>query len=265
MKKEVISMKKDVFDANRNEIGYVEYRNLTDEEINSTFRKDVEKAKATLRKDYAEMQLECQKELDKCTNENIMKILQEDYKDILEKDIEERVRNRQHTLLIIDLNGKYFHHRLYKIAGKQRYSLSRRKRGHPTRDVNCLSKEELRELRRKRKKEYQETSLERRKEIDDMVEFCDMWDAPYVDFKNIWTNLYTKEGKAIGNMEEGLDTWWGLNLQIQKDDYFRLWHYPPESRGKVDLRKYAGFDDEEAITGIFGNDFFAPLFSGTME
>ena len=97
-----------VFDANGNEIGSVEYRDLTAEEINGSFIEDVEKAKTTLRKNYAEMQREYQKKLNKCTDENIRKLIRDDYKEILERDVEDRIRNLRHTLLTIDLNGKYF-------------------------------------------------------------------------------------------------------------------------------------------------------------
>ena len=258
-----------VYDAEGNEIGFVEYRDLTVEELNSTYKEEVKKTERICREETEEMKQEqrsrMDKELEGCSDESEKEIIRDYYRKSLETDVEDAIKKLRYYRLVIDVNGKYFHNHLEKIGSVKKYAQSRRRRGHPKREVNCWTKEERRELRRKEKKEYEDASPERKKEIKFNEEFCRMWDAPYRDYKNIWTSLYSKEGKAVGNMEEGLDTWWGLNLQTHKDGYFRLWYTPPKPREKIDLRKYAGFDNEEADMGFFGGDFYTPLFPGTMK
>ena len=205
-----------VYDADGNKIGFVEYRCLTIEEVNRTYKKEVKEAERCFRKEFEERKRFCRKEKE----------------------------------LIMDINGKYFHHSFGMISNVRKYRQSRRKRGHPKRDVNYLSKGERREQRKKDKKRIAKSSEEERKRIEETKEFCKVWDAPYKDYKNIWTNLYNKDGEVVGRMEEGLDAWWHFDLQLKKGEYFRLQHCRRKKRAKIDLRKYQGFENEKVITYI---------------
>jgi len=122
-------------------------------------------------------------------------------------EYENQLKDDETISLVVDVNGKYFHHRLEKYKSNEKYSQSRRNPGHPKREVNCPGKEEKRELDRKSKLEYQNASPERKKMLDFNEEFCDMWFSSYKKYKNFWTNLHNSKGEQVGNMEEGLDTW----------------------------------------------------------
>lgn len=270
----------DVFDQKGNQIGQVEYSNISKEEQEGKYKKKYEKMNALYQKKLEEeMKREKESiefELSQCSNDamrtktkyqkKIMKELQEDLKKEYQEVIEYSKKITQVCVnpvkIVIDINGKYYHHHLEEIFTAVTYRQTRRKKGHPLREVNMRSKIELRENRKREKERIAKLSKEEREKYAQSEEFNKRWDAPYKDYNNLWTVLYDKKGRNVGNFEEGLDTFWCLNLQLMKNNYYRIWHYPKKKR-VVDLRKYNGFENGKAERLMAGNTFYPILFTKT--
>ena len=181
-------------------------------------------------------------------------VTDEEKRKITIEDFEKWFEKANHYKIILDINGKYFHHHHEEYSGFCFYSQSKRKRGHPKMGVNYYSKEERKKLREEEKEKWKKMTKSEREKKKDIEAFLGIW--AFKKQKNIWTHFYNKKGESVGNMEEGLDTWWECNLQIKKNRYFRIWYHPEDNNKIVDRRTYKGFKNYEENGLLLDRSFF---------
>ena len=159
----------------------------------------------------------------------------------------------ENCIVIVDLNGVYFHHRIEYRFQEKRYTCARRTDGPPIIPPDQVVKQT---------KERAEAIVKARserfvpKDIDQLIKD---WDAMFLEFNNVITRLFNKKGKLVGTLEEGLDTFIQLNLQVARRRYFRAWHYVKEKKVQ-NPETFEGIENGEISTFLAHDTWFSTLF-----
>lgn len=156
-------------------------------------------------------------------------------------------------IVVVDLNGVYFHHRIEYRFQEARYQNTRRTDGPPNIPPTMFTEES--------KKRTEAILKERSKGpfFLNMEHFARDWDAMFVEFNNVATRLFSKKGKLVGTLEEGLDTFIQLNLQVAKRRYFRAWHYVKEKK-VLNPQTFEGIESGEISTFLAHDTWYSTLF-----